>query len=63
MYLEHPKAVGATWWTESAFTCEAIYGTTNIRDVILPNTHKVTTCIFEGIYSIIIDCYDQSIYL
>ena len=54
VYLEHPEAVGATWWTESAYTCEAIYGNTTVRDVILPFTHKVKTCIFKGIHRFII---------
>ena len=50
VYLEHPEAVGATWWTESAFTCEAIYGTKKLTDLHSTNTHNVQTCIFEGKY-------------
>ena len=50
VYLEHPNAVGATWWTESAYTCEAIYGTKKLHDVYNTDTHTVKTCIFEGIY-------------
>ena len=53
VYLEHPKAVGATWWTESAYTCEAIYNSTKLIDLRSTNTHNVQTCIFEGNYWII----------
>ena len=53
VYLEHLDALGATWWTESAYTCEAIYGTKTLRDVILPSTHHVKSCIFEGNCNII----------
>ena len=48
VYLDHPDAVGATWWTESAYTCEAIYGSKKIIKVMSPNTHHTKTCIFKG---------------
>ena len=49
VYIEHPNAVGASWWTESAYTCEAIYGDDTLYDPYYPETHHVKSCIFEGI--------------